>query len=393
MIGDEPDDMSIIFKDLQSYRNLFTNPVVAPDQSRLPYLLSLPFLKAFGTQTVQPYIILRYLFLSFHVGFLYLSYRLALLFTGKLSAALGYVMLLLASCYLSAFSIFFLTTSDSLFLLTHVVVLYTFYNSWQDQRSSDFFPRHVTLAVMLGLCVASKLFGLFIAVSLVLFHLVYSNGLKPFSVRGLSPGRLVSVGFLFILLLVIINISPVADAHKLIAVVMLAAAYILYIGIGLFEGKSKFSFVPGRNTQIITLGKWKFGFIICQEVLFPELLRESVQDGANILISSGNDGVFSNPVVARINVNASRLRAIETGRFMVRAMKSGISAIINPSGRFVTHSEIGDNKILVNLVGTIEETTLYTRWGNWLIGLCLVFGGFISIRIINHLQYLRIQTV
>ncbi len=129
MIGDEPDDMAIIFHDLISYRDLFTTPAEGPTQSRLPYLFSLPFCQSFGTETEYPYVILRYLFLSFHAGFLYLNYRLVRLFTSGSSAALGYMVLLLVSCYLSAFSIFSLTTSDGLFLLTHIAVLYVFYSS------------------------------------------------------------------------------------------------------------------------------------------------------------------------------------------------------------------------------------------------------------------------
>ncbi len=153
----------------------------------------------------------------------------------------------------------------------------------------------------------------------------------------------------------------------------------------LLENKSNFTYHAGRGAQIITLGKWKLGFFICQEVLFPELLRESVQAGANILISSGNDGVFSNPTVARINANAARLRALETGRYIVRAMRSGISAIISPDGQLVTYAEIGVDKVLVNLVSVNDQVTYYVRWGNWLIGLLsFVLGGIVAIRINHH---------
>ena len=107
-----------------------------------------------------------------------------------------------------------------------------------------------------------------------------------------------------------------------------------------------------------------------------------VRVGVNILISSGDDGIFSNPAVARINAHAARLGAIETGRYIVRAMKSGISAVISPDGQLVTYAEIGLDKVLVNLICISNRVTFYVRNGDWVIGLLsLVLGGIILTKI------------
>lgn len=133
------------------------------------------------------------------------------------------------------------------------------------------------------------------------------------------------------------------------------------------QGKS--TYVAGKGSQLISWNKLVLGGFICQEVLFPEATRESVRDGATLLVSGGNDGVFSDPAVARVHADAARIRAVETGRFIVRAMKTGISEVIDPKGEELVQSHSSKPVILLETVRACRERTPYVRWGDWVVAL------------------------
>jgi len=136
------------------------------------------------------------------------------------------------------------------------------------------------------------------------------------------------------------------------------------------RGRSQYS--PGQGAQLIRISDGVvLGGFICQEVLRPELIRESVRDGATILVSGGNDGVFADPAVIRIHAEAAQLRAVETGRYLVRAMKTGISAIIDPTGKEIMRSKMGEAVLLTSRVSLERAKTPYVRFGDWVVWLSL----------------------
>ena len=92
-----------------------------------------------------------------------------------------------------------------------------------------------------------------------------------------------------------------------------------------------------------------------------------MRDGATVLVSGGNDGVFGNPAVVRIHAAVAQLRAVETGRYLVRAMKTGISAIIDPYGREVVRSHSSEPAMLHAQIIPQQTRTLYVQWGDWVV--------------------------
>lgn len=126
-------------------------------------------------------------------------------------------------------------------------------------------------------------------------------------------------------------------------------------------------YAPARQNQLIRAHGMVLGGFICQEVLFPSLIRQSVLEGATILVSGGNDGVFANPAVAQVHADAAQIRATETGRYIVRAMKTGISAIIDPQGREQTRSRSSEPALLFGMISPHQGMTPYVRFGDWLL--------------------------
>jgi len=139
----------------------------------------------------------------------------------------------------------------------------------------------------------------------------------------------------------------------------------------------------GHGTQLITIGGLTIGAFICQEVLTPHVTRESVRDGATILVTGGNDGVFGNKAVAALHADAAQIRAVETGRYIIRSMKTGISAIIDPTGHELRRSFWKHDIILEDMVAPLTHQTFYVRFGDWvpLVSLALIFLGVVWRRV------------
>lgn len=137
------------------------------------------------------------------------------------------------------------------------------------------------------------------------------------------------------------------------------------------KGTSTYSY--GTKTSNLKLNNVQIGFFICQEVLFSDIIKKSVLEGAEFLITVGNDGVFSNPSVAENNAIAARFRAIESGRYIVRSMKSGISAIITPTG--IEKVSIGNFKkgFVSSKIIPRQEITIYTRLHDHILWILLIF--------------------
>lgn len=131
-----------------------------------------------------------------------------------------------------------------------------------------------------------------------------------------------------------------------------------------------FTFQPGVGPQLVTVRGVPVGNFICQEVLFPALIRDSVRAGAQLLISTGNDGVFTSPIVAWEQANLAVLRAVETGRYVLRAMKSGVSLVIDPQGRRLAALGVGEQGLVEAAVSPRTERTPSVRFGDWFAWLC-----------------------
>ena len=146
-------------------------------------------------------------------------------------------------------------------------------------------------------------------------------------------------------------------------------------GWGAWAIRGRSQYAPGRNSQLIHAPGMVLGGFICQEVLIPWVTRESARDGATVLVTGGNDGVFGDPAVAQIHADVAQLRAVETGRYVVRAMKTGISAIIDPHGRELVRTNSSEPALLVHPISPMTGQTPYVRFGDWVVWLAVVLLG------------------
>lgn len=134
-----------------------------------------------------------------------------------------------------------------------------------------------------------------------------------------------------------------------------------------FSPKSLFKRTAGKEAMIVENGGVKFGSLICQEAMYPGLWRDSVKAGANILINAGNDGIFGSEKGAEMMAIMAKIRAIESGRFVIRAMKTGVSAVFEPTGEELSRSNFNETALLFAKIKPMDDLTFYGRLGDWIL--------------------------
>lgn len=136
------------------------------------------------------------------------------------------------------------------------------------------------------------------------------------------------------------------------------------------------SLVPGDESSVWQGDGVMFGYLICFDSIYDSLARESVRNGAEIIMISTNDSWFGDSVGTRMHSAQAKLRAVENGRSVVRAANTGISSVITPDGEtlaLIPADEEG--QICVN-VPVSDNMTLYTKIGNLFAYICIIFGFF-----------------
>ena len=135
----------------------------------------------------------------------------------------------------------------------------------------------------------------------------------------------------------------------------------------------------GDEWTVFEAGGVRFSTPICFEDTFGYLNREFVNRGAQVIVNMTNDA-WSESVPAEMQHFAMAVfRATENRRSVVRAANSGITAIVEPSGRITATLEPGVEGTLIGDVPVFDAaTTLYSRAGDWL-GIALTAAAFLLI--------------
>jgi apolipoprotein N-acyltransferase len=125
-------------------------------------------------------------------------------------------------------------------------------------------------------------------------------------------------------------------------------------------------FTPGSHVDPLSFGPWRISTPVCYEDILPDVIRQMVSRGdPHLLVNLTNDAWFGDTQEPWIHLRLSQFRAIEHRRYLVRATNSGVSAIIDPVGRIVAHTEVGTRENLRGTVHMMEGHTLYGRLGDW----------------------------
>ncbi len=132
-------------------------------------------------------------------------------------------------------------------------------------------------------------------------------------------------------------------------------------------------FVPGDGTGVIHPAGVPVGVATCWEVIFDRAPRESVRNGAQLLVVPSNNATFTESMSEQ-QLAFARLRAVEHDRYVVVAGTTGISAIIAPDGRELSRTAFYEPAYLDSAVRLKTQLTAATRWGPLVEGLLIALG-------------------
>jgi apolipoprotein N-acyltransferase len=137
-------------------------------------------------------------------------------------------------------------------------------------------------------------------------------------------------------------------------------------------------FVPGERVVVFPLDGHKLGAFICYESVFPDLVRQFVRGGAEVLVNLSNDGYFGHSAAHQQHLEIVRMRAAENRRWILRATNDGITAAIDPAGRVVERMPAFAQTAGLLPYDYESAETPYTRHGDWFAWSCFALGFFMS---------------
>ena len=141
--------------------------------------------------------------------------------------------------------------------------------------------------------------------------------------------------------------------------------------------------LAGSESVVIDSVSGKIGCALCFDSIYEKVIIDSVRNGAELIAISTNDSWFSDSAALDMHNAQARLRAIESGRYVVRSANTGISSIIDPMGNVVKELGALERGYVVSDVSLRDQSTLYTVIGNLFVYLCVAF--WVLIAFINLL--------
>lgn len=123
-------------------------------------------------------------------------------------------------------------------------------------------------------------------------------------------------------------------------------------------------FSSGSPSQaLLEFPSYKIGVSICYESVFPDLINRKAAE-SDFLVNLSNDAWFGDSLGPHQHLQIARARALETGRYLLRATNNGLTAIINHKGEVLKQATQFVPTYLRGYIQPKTGATLYTRLGD-----------------------------
>lgn len=120
----------------------------------------------------------------------------------------------------------------------------------------------------------------------------------------------------------------------------------------------------GTSKQPLLIAGQKIGVNICYEDVFGEEIAQQLPQ-AELLVNISNDAWYGQSFAADQHMQFSQVRAIETGRMVLRSTNTGATAIIDKQGQVLQHAPHDQAMILTGEAQAYQGSTPYVWWKNW----------------------------
>ncbi|MCH7789146.1 MAG: apolipoprotein N-acyltransferase [Acidobacteria bacterium] len=123
--------------------------------------------------------------------------------------------------------------------------------------------------------------------------------------------------------------------------------------------------MPGSEPAILVTDDATYAVNISWEIFFDHRARDGVRNGGEVILNPTNGSSYWLTQVQTQQLASTRLRAIETDRWVLQAAPTGFSAVVNPDGDIVDKISIGDQAVMVHRIERRDGQTLAVQWGAW----------------------------
>ncbi len=131
--------------------------------------------------------------------------------------------------------------------------------------------------------------------------------------------------------------------------------------------------IAGKDSAITETSYGSIGGLVCFDSIYEMLAVDSVRDGAELIALVTNDSWYYDSAAVYQHNRHAMLRAVENGKYVIRAANTGISSIINPSGRIINSLKPLTTGYITGEVYFNNKTTFYTKTGNLIVLACFIF--------------------
>jgi len=138
-------------------------------------------------------------------------------------------------------------------------------------------------------------------------------------------------------------------------------------------------FTAGVDPVVFDSDGRRFSVAICYEAVSPVISRAFVRGGSQLLATITNDAWFGRTSAAFQHFEQAGLRAIEEGRYVVRAANTGISGAVDPYGRVIEKTELFVPLALTVDVRLLDERTIYSRVGDVVAWAGVALAAFVAV--------------
>ena len=121
----------------------------------------------------------------------------------------------------------------------------------------------------------------------------------------------------------------------------------------------------GDTTAVLDTPVGRLGVSISWEIFFEDRARDAIGNGGEMLLNPTNGASYWLTIVQTQQVASSRLRALETGRWVAQAAPTGFSAFIDPDGNVYQRTAVSERKVIQAEIELRTGQTLATRAGPW----------------------------
>lgn len=133
-------------------------------------------------------------------------------------------------------------------------------------------------------------------------------------------------------------------------------------------------FSAGKDQALLNVKGQTLAPFICYEIVYPDLVASWLPE-ADLLITISNDAWFGDSIGPLQHMQMAQMRALESGRYLIRATGNGISAIVNPKGQITEQSEQFQRQVLQGTVQAMQGSTPFAKTGSWpTVIFCLIAG-------------------